>query len=253
MEHTMVIAGVILLIIAVICFFVARSNASSLAAMNATDTYTADLLAEVYRKVSSGVGADALAQPCEIAGTIECSSPLTGPVSKNPCVAYTYTLTREYEERVTSTDSNGKQTTAVERRSEQLKSEDRRVNFYVRDATGRTLVLPEGADLDLAESGSRFDAVQQPWSGLTRALGQRHSEQSLAPGTQVYILGCAVDHQGVPAVARHPTNASQRFLVSRKSERELADSAFAWSRNMNYAAAAAGILGLILTVLGLLA
>jgi hypothetical protein len=221
--------------------------------MNAADTYTAQLLGEVYKKVADSVGADALAQPCEIAGSIECSTPLTAPISKNPCVAYSYTETREYEERVTSTDSNGKQATTVERRSEQLKSDDRRVNFYVRDATGRTLVLPEGAELDLADSGSRFDAVQQPWSGLTRTLGQRHSEQSLAPGTQVYILGCAVDHQGVPAIARHPTNTSQPFLVSRKSERELADSAAAWSRNMNYAAAAAAVLGLILAILGLLA
>jgi hypothetical protein len=249
----MLIGGVILLIIAVICFFVARSNASSLAAMNATDTYTAQLLGEVYAKIAGSIGVNDLAQPCEIAGVIECDSPLTGPISKRPCVAYTYTQTREYEERVTNTDSNSKRVTTVERRSEQLKSEDRRVNFYVRDATGRTLVLPEGAELDLADSGSRFDEVQQPWSGLTRTLGQRHSEQSLAPGAQVYILGCAVDHRGAPAVARHPSNASQRFLVSRKSERELAGSAAAWARNMNFAAIGAGLLGAILTVLGLLA
>ncbi|MEI7769795.1 MAG: E3 ubiquitin ligase family protein [Chloroflexales bacterium] len=249
----MLIGGVILIIIAVICFFVARSNAGSLAAMNATDTYTAQLLGEVYRKIAGSIGASDLAQPCEIAGSIESESPLAGPISGRPCVAYSYTETREYEERVTSTDSNGKQVTTVERRSEQLKSEDRRVKFYVRDATGRTLVLPEGADLDLEDSGSRFDEVQQPWSGLTRTLGQRHVEQSIAPGTQVYILGCAVDHQGAPAVARHPTNTSQRFLVSRKSERELAGSAAAWARGMYYAAAAAAVIGMVLTILGLLA
>lgn len=248
----MVLAGVTFLVIAVICFFVARSNTKALDTMNATDTYTAQLLGEVYKKIAASIGADALAEPCEITGTIECSTPLTAPVSKNPCVAYSYTLTREYEERVTSTDSEGKKETTVERRSEQLKSEDRRVNFYVRDNTGRILVLPEGAELDLTESGSRFDAVQQPWSGMTHALGQRHSEQSLAPGTSVYILGCAVDHKGTPAVARHPNDASQQFMVSRKSERELADSAATWARIMNYAAVAAAVLGLILTTWGMI-
>ncbi len=248
----MIIAGIIFLVVAVICFFVARSNANSLAEMNATDTYTAQLLGEVYKKVADSIGADALAQPCEVAGSIECSTPLTAPISKNPCVAYSYTQTREYEERVTKTNDAGKQETTVERRSEQLKSEERRVNFYVRDATGRTLVLPEGAELDLAESGNRFDTVQQPWSGLTHPLGLRHVEQSLAPGTSVYILGCVVDHKGIPAITRHPTDANHRFMVSRRSERELADSAAAWARYMNYAAIGAGVLGLILTVLGLI-
>ncbi len=249
----MVIGGIILIILAAIFFFVARSNASSLSAMNAADTYTAQLLGEVYRKVTGSLGADALAQVCEVEGSIECESPLKGPVSKQPCVAYAYTQSREYEERVTSTDANSKRETRVERRSEQLKSEDRRTSFYVRDATGRTLVLPEGAELDLAESGSRFDEVQQAWTGATRTLGQRHSESSLAPGTRVYVLGCAVDHQGAPAIARHPTKDGQRFLVSRRSERELAGSAAAWARGLYIAAAAAGAIGLILLVIGMIA
>jgi hypothetical protein len=249
----MVFGGITLLIIALICFFVARSNAGSLAAMNATDTYTAQLLGDVHRKILGSLGATAMAQPCEIEGVIECTSPLTGPVSKQPCVAYSYTQSREYEERVTSTSSEGKRETKVERRSEQLKSEDRRTPFYVRDDTGLTLVLPEGAELDLVESGKRFDEVQQPWTGMTHTLGQTHSEQSLAPGTRVYILGCAIDHQGAPAVARHPNSGKGRFLISRKSERELAGSAATWARNMYYAAAGSAALGLVLLVWGLVA
>lgn len=247
----MIIGGIILLIIAVICFFVARSNADSLHAMNAAETYTAQLLGDVHRKVVDSLGKEAMSQACEIEGIVECESPLTSPISRQLCVAYSYTQTREYEERVTSTDSEGKRETRVERRSEQLKSEDRCVTFFVRDDTGRTLVLPEGADLDLAESGSRFDEVQQPWTGATRTLGQRHSESSLAVGSKVYVLGCAVSHQGAPAVARHPSN-KQRFMVSRKSERELAGAAAAWSRGMYYAAAGCSAIGVILALAGLI-
>ncbi|EFO78925.1 hypothetical protein OSCT_3220 [Oscillochloris trichoides DG-6] len=248
----MAIVGVILLIVGVICFFVARSKANALHAMNAADTYTAQLLAEVHRKITSTLGGNGWAQPCEIEGIIECDSPLKGPISGQPCVAYYYTQSREYEERVTSTDSDGKRETTVERRSEQLRSEDRRIKFYVRDETGKTLVMPEGADLDLLETGNRFDQDEKPWTGATRTLGQSHVEQSLAVGTKVYLLGCAVDREGSVAVGKHPKDSKHRFMISRKSEQELANSAAFWSRNLYYAAAASGGLGLILVVLGML-
>ncbi|WP_129626074.1 E3 ubiquitin ligase family protein [Candidatus Oscillochloris fontis] len=248
----MVISGIVLLIVAVICFFVARSKANALHAMNAADTYTAQLLSEVHRKITSTLGGDGWAQPCEIEGVIECDSPLKGPVSGQPCVAYLYTQSREYEERVTETDSEGKRETSVQRRSEQLRSEDRRIKFSIRDETGQTLVLPEGADLDLVETGKRFDQDEKPWTGATRTLGQSHVEQSLAVGTKVYILGCAVDRQGSVAIGKHPRDSKHRFMISRKSEQELASSAAFWSRNLYYAAGGSGVLGVILVIVGML-
>ena len=249
----MVIVGSILLILAVIFYFVSRSNAGQLAALNTADTYSAQLLGEVHKKVATALGKDAFAQTCEIEGVIECDSPLVTSTNMTPCVAYTRTVTREYEERVTSADSEGKRETRTERNSETLESQDRRTNFYVRDATGRTLVLSEDAELDLVEVGNSFeDAQNSRWSGLTRTLGQRTVECALPVGVQVFVLGCAVDHSGSPAVGKGPKNKKQRFMVSRQSEHELAGSAQAWARNMLYAASGSGALGALLLIIGLI-
>lgn len=245
----MLFGGIALLIVATICFFVARSNAGKLHAMNAAETYTAQLLGEVHRKIAASLGADALAQACEVEGVIECEAPLKGPLSGQACVAYAHTVTREYEQRVTSTDSAGKRETKVERRSEQVQSDERRTNFFIRDATGRTLVIPEGAEIDMLDSGNRFDAEEKPWSGDTRSLGRRHAERFLPVGTKVYVLGTAVDHQGAPALAQRP---KQRFMISRKSERELAGSAAGWARGLYITAGASGAIGVILVIADLI-
>jgi hypothetical protein len=248
----MVFVGVFLIILAVIFFFVARSNAGKLHAMNAAETYTAHMLSEVHRKITTALDADALAQPCELTGVIECDAPLQGPYSGNDCVAYRASKVREYEQRERSRKPDGTSETTVERKSDTVESNERRVPFYVRDETGRVLVMPEHADIDLQESANRFAAVSEAWTGDTRTQGWREIEQSLQPGTRVYVLGCAVDHEGKPAMARHPHDSKQRFMISRKSERELAGSAATWSRNMYYAAGGVGGLGLILLIWGLL-
>jgi hypothetical protein len=246
----MIVGGILLLIVAVVCYFIARSQAGKLQAMNAADTYTAQMLGDLHGRVTAALGAEALAQPCEVAGVIETDTPLIAPLSKMACVAYTYAVTREFEEDITSTDSEGKTSTRTERSTETLESEDRRANFWVRDTTGRTLVVPEGAELDLVETSNHFEAAAAPGYGRRRDLGRRSVEQALAVGTQVYILGCAVDNQGQAAVGRSPKDSKARFMISRRTERELAQSAASWARNLYYAAAGSGAVGLVLLVLG---
>jgi hypothetical protein len=247
----MIVGGILLLIVALICYFIARSQAGKLKAMNAADTYTAQMLSDLHSRVTAALGGEALAQPCEVEGVIESDAPLNTPLSNTACVAYTYQVSREYEEDVTSTDSEGKQVTRTERGSESLESEDRRVNFWVRDATGRALVIPDNADLDLVEITNRFEAASSPGFARRRDLGRRSVEQALAVGTRVYVLGCAVDYQGQPAIGRSPKESKARFMISRRSERELTQSAASWSRNLYYAAAGLGIVGLLLIVFGL--
>ncbi|HET9222745.1 MAG TPA: hypothetical protein VFO07_09585, partial [Roseiflexaceae bacterium] len=67
-ETTMLVGGILLLIVAVVCFFIARSQAGKLQAMNAADTYTAQMLSELHGRVTASLGAEALAQPCEVEG-----------------------------------------------------------------------------------------------------------------------------------------------------------------------------------------
>ncbi len=239
------IGGVIFLVLAVIFFVLARVNARKLQLLNAVETYDAATLTAIHHRITTALGAQGLAQPCEVEGTIECDTPLIGPISGRNLVAFTHTTTREFEERVTVT-SNGRSETRVERRSEQAQQNEQRVPFFVRDQTGRVQVLPAGATIELVETGQRFVETPEPWRGATRALGQRQVERGLEGGTRVFVLGTAIDHGGAVAVAHHPSDSKQAFLISRKSEQELAQSAATWARNMQYAAIGSGLVGLLL-------
>lgn len=264
----MIIGGILLLITAAVCFFFARSQRNKLDAMNATDTYTSAMLAALHNTVSTSIGADALAEKCEVEGVIECEAPLTSPVTGTPCVAYSYTVSREYEEDVTETDAEGRKTTRVQSGSETVESHENKVDFWVRDDTGRTLVRPEQADLDLESTSDKFEPVEQARDGTLRlglvnvniegskgkrrTKGYRATEQVLQTGIRVYVLGCASDYQGQPSIGAHPRGKDARFMVSRRLERDLANSAAAWSKNLYFAAAGSGALGLLLLVLGLI-
>jgi hypothetical protein len=64
MESTiMIIFGIILLLVAAGCFFAARGQAGRLHAIEAADTFTAQMLLELYNRVIPALGGEALAQP----------------------------------------------------------------------------------------------------------------------------------------------------------------------------------------------
>ena len=158
-------------------------------------------------------------------------------------VAYSCTTHREYEERIT-TQENGQSTTRIERRSEQIEQNERRVPFTIRNDTGQVLVVPDGAKIDLIETANRFLA--------TRTLGQRQFERGLEVGARIFVSGTAIDQNGQVVIASHRNNRKHPFIISRKSEQELANSAAAWARDMRYAAIVRGMIGLALVVGGVL-
>ena len=247
----MIFFGILFLAIAIGCFFAARGQSRQLRAMSVADTFTSQMLQELYNRVVPTLGGEALAQVCEVAGTIEADAALSAPLSGKACVAYTRTVTREYEEDVASTDSSGKTTTTVARRSETVENNQQRVRFFVRDATGRVLIDPEQANLDMIETTNRFDPAEPKPAERTRTLGYRYQEQALPFGTQVYVLGSVVDSGGQPMIARSPRDRKQRFMVSRRSERELTTAATGAARWLYYTAGGTGAVGLVLLVLGL--
>ncbi len=245
----MIFFGFILLAVAVGCYFGGRSQAGKLRTISVTDTYSAQMVQDLYSQVVPTLGAEALAQVCEVAGVIEAEQPLSAPLSGTPCVAYSLQVSREYEADVTTTDSNGVKKTTTERRSETVESREQKVRFFVRDATGRVLIDPAEAELDLAASIDRTDVP--PAHAPARTLGYRRAERMLPVGTQVYILGTIVANAGTPVIARDP-RGKQKFLISRRSEQELISEASSAARWFYYAAGGAGGVGLVLLVAGMI-
>jgi hypothetical protein len=259
----MIFVGIILLIGAVACYFIARNSKAELDAMNAADTFDAQTLQELHGKVSTLLGTDVpIAEKCEIEGTIECDQPLKAPLSGTACVAYVRTTVREYEEQVTTKDAEGKTVTSMQRGSETMETDQRQVNFWVRDQTGRTLVCPENGEIDYVDSADRFEQGERAGGGKSsglgggvaqrKTLGYRHTEKLLPMGINVYILGCATSSDGQPMVGCNTRKSGETFMISRKSERELASSAASSARNFMYAAYGCGALGAILVIADLI-
>ena len=157
------------------------------------------------------------------------SEPLTSPFGGLPCVFYSYTV----EER-TGTDKNARWNTIADGTSDQP--------FFVRDATGRVLVVPNGAVLmlpderitrtnwhgelpPLALAGlHRLGIATHGWMG-SKTL--RCRESLILPQESLYVLGTALEHHGM---GHHIANESRLyigssrdhdFIISDRSEKHL--------------------------------
>ena len=154
---------------------------------------------------------------------------LISPFGGLPCVFYSYTV----EERVSSgNDTRWK--TIASGTSDQP--------FFVRDATGRVLVVPLGAQLMLPDERSirtswlgelpavavtglrRLGIASASWMG-NKVL--RCRESVIVPNESIYVLGAALEHHGM---SHHIANESrlyighsrdQTFIISDRSEKDL--------------------------------
>jgi hypothetical protein len=154
---------------------------------------------------------------------------LTSPFGGLPCVFYSYAV----EERVDS-DKNTRWKTIASGTSERP--------FFVRDATGRVLVVPLGATLILPDeqiSRTNWHGELPPLTivGLKRLGIATHGwigsktlrcrESLILPDESVYVLGTALEHHGM---SHHSANESRlyigssrdhAFIISDRSEKDL--------------------------------
>jgi hypothetical protein len=166
----------------------------------------------------------------EVSGRAEPETePLASPFGGIPCVFYAYTV----EERVRS-GKNTSWNTIAKGTSERP--------FYVRDATGRVLVAPAGANVVLPDERiaktnwlgelppravdglRRLGISTRAWMG-SKTL--RCRESFILPDGSVYVLGTAQEQQGMN---HHSANESrlyignsrdQAFIISDRSEKDL--------------------------------
>lgn len=228
----LIIGGCLLALVGVGAAVFAWRGESSLIAMDETPTSSVAQVLEQHRWAAHG--AQALGEPVELVGTIECDGPLQAPYSEQLCVAYSYVVSEEHERRVgRSAWSPGRE---VETHSNDF--QDRRVpRFYVRDASGRIAVDTAGASLDMLQTVARY-AEFTGLGGSEREIWRE--ERALLLGHRVYVLGYLTDAGGEPAIARHPLDAGRRFLISHRDEQAFAGAV----RRRAYSLYLAGGLGL---------
>ena len=206
-------AGVLLLIVAAFCVTAALRGEDRLLAIMDTPTSSAlDILA-IHR--NNG----AYGQACEVTGVIECDASLSAPLSGQACVAYSHMLTWEEWGKPGLLDRRSGTSDLVYRTGGTEFDDRRAPTFWVRDASGRVLVDPLNAELDLQEIDSGYEVVTSGYGDSERRT--RREEKGLPLGQPVYVLGYLGERQGQPVIQRHTSDSSKKFLISYRSEQEL--------------------------------
>jgi E3 Ubiquitin ligase len=140
------------------------------------------------------------------------------------------------------------------------------IPFWVRDQTGQISVNPAGAEIEAVQIIDEFQPEGPQTQGGTvtlgsfsfhfgmphmsgdrQTLGYRFQESILPLERNVYVLGVASDSSGALTV-QYPRAKGQRFMISLKSEEELAASGHSSMRWLQIGAIVCGVLGLILLI-----
>ena len=261
------VVGLALLLASVVLYLVSQSN--KLLARSAIVSHVSSIgeVITLHEKVATQIGSDLFAQPVGIQGVLECDDPLVSSLGSTPCAAFRYRVTRRWEEEYVERDDAGKLCRRIRTGSDLVAGNERRVPFWVRDASGRLLVDPNGARLELEKIIDRFDpgesgdlvrlgSFQLDLTGFRArpqrlTLGYHFQEEVLPLDRQVYVLGLAVDHAGSLRIVGSPEEKAP-FLVSLKTHDQLVASAKQTMTRALYGAYICAPLGLVLVLIGLL-
>ena len=155
-------AGVLLVIIAATCVAAALHGEDRLVAIMDTPTFSALDIQAIHR--NNG----AYGQACEVVGVIECDASLSGPLSGQACVAYSHSLAWEEWGKPGMFDRRSGTSDLVYRTGGTEFDARCAPTFWVRDASGRVLVDPINAELDLQEIDSRYEVVSSGYGDCER-------------------------------------------------------------------------------------
>jgi hypothetical protein len=238
-----IIAGAILLALAVGAFFLARHQKKRLAALGSTETVPCNALV-----------AD---QACEVVGQAKAGpdGALTAPASGKQCVWHRHKVTQHWEEW----DRDSKGEMRRENKSRVVSDETSTDLFTLRDAAGEVLVNPVGATVDdpvkSHDVRSRRGAVPggDMFDKVLSALDSRTDEEIeveewiVPPDETLYVRGNPVQVE-LGLIMNDPRDG--HFLISTRSEEQLAGSAQRWAVVATVVAGFAAVGGLGLLVAG---
>jgi hypothetical protein len=258
----MLIAGAILLAIALGAVLLARSESGRARRATATETLDCSDITSLAAGVGEEVGGGSFRQQCEVVGTAEPGpqGALRAPESGGDVVWHRTKVTHRYWAMETRT-VDGKTTRERVERSETVSDDTSSAPFAVRDASGTIAVDPRGAEVDAPERVvDRFEQGGQAaerggfLAGLLRSgadsgtIGFRREEWVLRPGARLWIHGEVADALGTPTFGKP---AKGDYIISTRSEAEVVGDARATAKFANVVAIIAGIAGVALLVAGL--
>lgn len=246
------------------------------AAMALAETSTVAAVNENYQSISGSLGSGNFTHFVELKGQAHAESPLTSELAKEQVIYYKSQIVHKYERLEEKRDSNGKVNRRWVSRSETVQDNEQWADGWgLKDDSGFIEVDASKAKLDSEKLLSKHEQAEPQQSGLNvnlgglklnigggtnssnyRSKGYEYTEYGIKVGTDLYVLGDANDRDGVLRVSK-PTERSQPFIVSTKSEDELVSTADSKAKGAKIGAyvcwglGAAGIIaGLVMIIMG---
>jgi hypothetical protein len=262
----MAIFGGILIVIGIILFFVQKNYSSKLQSIRLATSSTVAELQRIASEIAGEIGSGNLREYVKVSGLIRSDRPLISELKQEPCVHYTMSVVREYEEEHTTRDSDGKTRTETRRGSETVSSNSQSIPFTLQDKSGKLMVNPDGGNIETVQilnefrrenSGSSISfggfslAIGVGMGGGRRTIGYRYTESILPCDREVLVIGTASDDGGQVTLCK-PIKSEKKFIISLKSEEELAKSTANAAKGFLYGEIACFAIGAILLVLGLI-
>jgi hypothetical protein len=256
------VAGIVLVVVAVVALFVARANRSRQQDFAGTEQTSCGDLEALAASVREETGGGSFGQRSEVSGAARPGEggPLMSPLGEQECVWYRARVTRRYRtEQPADSGRTGERET-----SEVVSDERSETPLTIDDGTGTVLVDPRGAQVDQPEVS--FDRYE-PHSGdgdetTVSAFGlsytsrrgeatvgfERH-EEIIRPGRQLYVLGEAREVAGRVQLGKPASGG--RFVISTRTEDALRADAGKLASVAATVAGVAAVAGVVLVVLGI--
>ena len=193
----------------------------------------------------------------ELKGTAECESPVSGFLSGEPCVHYSWDVEERWKKIITetTTDSEGRKQTKTREESgwKVVASGGEMVPFDLKDDYGSVLVRPYGAEIQPSTLFSQTCSPGDPLyfeKGPKGELGdsehvRRFTESGIPLHEDVYVIGQARERKDIVAAEIASDPNEPIFLISTNPEEKVSSGLKWWGRSWVF-------FGLVFSVAGFL-
>jgi hypothetical protein len=263
----MIFLGIILIVVSGLLLFNYRQQTNRAFRLKAARSVTVAEMETTAQAIAQEIGSGDWRDYVKVWGTIVADTPLTSELKPQPCVSYTVSVVREYEETQQTKDADGKTQTETHRGSETISRQQQSIPFWLQDETGRIQINPDGADMETIEVLDQFQPGE-PSGGLLsfgnfrltvgssppehrRTLGYRYRESVLPVNRSALVVGMVSDLNNTLTIAQ-PTESGKPFIISLKNHETLASNAERNAQTLLYISIACGLAGLVAIIWGLL-
>lgn len=264
------IGGAVVALVGLFLWMAKSKKEGKSAILSVTETSKISEINENFESMRSSMGNGNFTHFCEVKGVAHSDSPITSELAKKPVVYYSSKVIHEYERLETRKDSNGRTSKTWVKKSDTVSDNTNWANGWgVKDESGFILIDPAKAELHAIQIHSNFEKGEPNADALIkfkiggvsfglgdttpdrRTIGYRYTETAIPMNQPLYVLGDANDREGRLMMSK-PKESKYPFIVSTKSETELAGDLGSSIKGLKIGAYICWGLGGLIAVYGLI-